>query len=137
MTVRNAHLEYAITWFSLSLIGLVVYILWHRRFRPADRNRAGGAAADRGTLMRFTGTYQRPLGGESAVLIREGDLHVLPLPTDDPLDALTRLRHIEDGVFRRVRDNGDLGEQFRFEALPDGRMLMWRNDNYSVRAAGM
>ena len=95
------------------------------------------AAADREALMRFTGTYQRPLGGESAVLIREGDLHVLPLPTDDPLDALTRLRHIEDGTFRRVRDNGDLGEEFRFEELPDGRMLMWRNDNYSIRAAGI
>ncbi|MXW35479.1 MAG: beta-lactamase family protein, partial [Chloroflexi bacterium] len=107
---------------------------------PADGTAdgsSGGAAADRETLMRFTGAYQRPLGGESAVLIREGDLHVLPLPTDDPLDALTRLRHIEDGTFRRVRDNGDLGEEFRFEALPDGRMLMWRNDNYSVRAAGM
>ncbi len=42
VSVRNAHLEYAITWFSLCLIGIAVYILWHRRFRPADR-----AAADR------------------------------------------------------------------------------------------
>lgn len=46
VTVRNAHLEYAITWFSLSLIGIAVYILWHRRFRPADKNGAGRAAAD-------------------------------------------------------------------------------------------
>ena len=94
----------------------------------------GGATAVRETLMRFTGTYQRPLGGESAVLMREGDLHVLSLPTDDPLDSLTRLRHIEDGTFRRVRDNGDPGEEFIFEEMPDGRMLMWRNDNYSIRA---
>ena len=95
----------------------------------------GGATAARQTLMRFTGTYQRPLGGESAVLVREGDLHVLSLPTDNPLRALTRLRHVEDGTFRRVRDNGDLGEEFIFEETPDGRMLMWRNDNYSIRAA--
>ncbi len=93
-----------------------------------------GAAAARETLARFTGTYQRPLGGESAVLVWKGDLHVLPLPTDDPLDSLTRLRRIEDGTFRRVRDNGDLGEAFTFEEMPDGRMLMWRNDNYSIRA---
>ena len=66
----------------------------------------GEATTARETLMGFTGTYQRPLGGESAVLLREGDLHVLSLPTDDPLDSLTRLRHIEDGTFRRVRDNG-------------------------------
>ena len=94
-----------------------------------------GATADREAILRFTGTYQRPLGGESAVLLWEGDLQVLSLPTDDPLEALTRLRHIEDGTFRRVRDNGDLGEEFVFEELPDGRMLMWRNDNYSIRAA--
>ena len=94
-----------------------------------------GATAEREALLRFTGTYQRPLGGESAVLLWEGDLQVLSLPTDDPLEALTRLRHVEDGTFRRVRDNGDLGEEFRFEELPDGRMLMWRNDNYSIRAA--
>ena len=105
----------------------------------ADENTAGaegGAAADRETLQPFTGTYQRPLGGESAVLVWKGDLHVLSLPTDDPLESLTRLRHIEDGTFRRVRDNGDLGEEFTFEEMPDGRMLMWRNNNYSVRAAG-
>ena len=97
----------------------------------------GGATAARETLMRFTGIYQRPFGGESAVLMREGDLHVLSLPTDDPLDSLTRLRHIEDGTFRRVRDNDDLGEEFTFEQMPDGRMLMWRNDNYSIRAGGI
>lgn len=32
-------------------------------------------------------------------------MHVLPLPTDDQSDALTRLRHIEDGAFRRVPDS--------------------------------
>ena len=37
VTARNAHLQYAITWFSMSLIGLVIYILWHRRYRPAGK----------------------------------------------------------------------------------------------------
>ena len=95
-----------------------------------------GATAEQETLRRFTGTYERSFGGEIAVLVRDGDLHVLPLPTNDPLEALTRLRHIEDGTFRRVRDNGDLGEEFFFEELPDGTMRMWRNENYSVRPAG-
>ena len=106
------------------------------RADEAPAGSEGGAAAAREALLRFTETYQRPLGGESALLIREGDLHVLSLPTDDPLDSLTRLRHIEDGTFRRARDNGDLGEEFIFEEMPDGRLLMWRNDNYSIRAAG-
>ena len=98
------------------------------------------AAAERGAaeqeaFRRFTGTYERSFGGEIAVLVRDGDLHVLPLPTNDPLEALTRLRHIEDSTFRRVRDNGALGEEFVFEELPDGTMRMWRNENYSVRPA--
>ncbi|MXY22921.1 MAG: beta-lactamase family protein [Acidobacteria bacterium] len=97
----------------------------------------GRETAAREALTPFTGTYQRPLGGEAAVLIREGELQVLPLPTDDPLEALTRLRHIEDGTFRRVRDDGELGEEFVFEEMPDGRMLMWRNDNYSIREPGI
>ncbi len=115
--------------------------------RQAARKREGEApapgataAAERGvaeqeTFRRFTGTYERSFGGEIAVLVRDGDLHVLPLPTNDPLEALTRLRHIEDSTFRRVRDNGALGEEFVFEELPDGTMRMWRNENYSVRPA--
>ena len=96
----------------------------------------GGATAEQETLRRFTGTYERSFGGEIAVLLRDGELHVLPLPTDDPLEALTRLRHIEDGTFRRVRDNGALGEELVFEELPDGSMRMWRNENYSLRPPG-
>ena len=115
--------------------------------RQAARKREGEApapevpaAAERGAaeqeaFRRFTGTYERSFGGEIAVLVRDGDLHVLPLPTNDPLEALTRLRHIEDGTFRRVRNNGALGEEFVFEELPDGTMRMWRNENYSVRPA--
>ena len=110
---------------------------------PALRRAAKGSEGNPPTgevaaeLQRFTGTYQRPLGGESAVLMWDGDLHVLSLPTDNPLNSLTRLRHIEDGTFRRVRDNDDLGEAFIFEEMPDGSMRMWRNDNYSVRPPGM
>ena len=113
--------------------------------RQAARKRDGEAPAPQApaaaervtagpeTLRRFTGTYEWSFGGEFAVLVRDGDLHVLPLPTNDPLEALTRLRHIEDSTFRRVRDNGDLGEEFVFEELADGTMRMWRNETYSVR----
>ena len=106
---------------------------------PAGGVPAGGesgATTELETLRRFTGTYERSFGGEFAVLVRDGELHVLSLPTNDPLEALTRLRHVEDATFRRVRDNGALGEEFVFEALPDGSMRMWRNENYSVRPAG-
>ena len=97
---------------------------------------AGGTTPEQEALRRFTGTYERSFGGEFAVLLRDGELHVLSLPTSDPLEALTRLRHIEGATFRRVRDHGALGEEFVFEARPDGSMRMWRNENYSVRPAG-
>ena len=102
----------------------------------AEGGAEASATAEPEALRRFTGTYARSFGGEFAVLLRDGDLQVLSLPTDDPLEALTRLRHIEDATFRRVRDNGDLGEAFVFEERPDGSMRMWRNENYSVRPAG-
>ena len=86
-------------------------------------------------LARLTGTYDRPLGGESLVLEWQGQLAVVGFPTADPLTSLIKLRHVEGDTFRRVRDNGDLGEAFTFEELPDGSMRMWRNDNYSVRPA--
>lgn len=39
LTVRNEHLQYAITWFALSIIGIVIYVLYHRR-----REKRQGAA---------------------------------------------------------------------------------------------
>jgi len=86
-------------------------------------------------LSRFAGTFQRPLGGESLVMEWQGQLVVVGFPTTNPLTAMTKLRHVEGNTFRRIRDNGDLGEAFIFEELPDGSMRMWRNDNYSVREA--
>ncbi len=45
VTVRNSHLEYAITWFSISLTGLIIYVLWHRRYRPAPNRQPAGPGA--------------------------------------------------------------------------------------------
>ena len=39
----------------------------------------------------------------------------LSVPTRDPLDALTKLQYVEEDTFQRVRDDGALGEAFRFE----------------------
>jgi surfeit locus 1 family protein len=37
MTIRNEHLQYAITWFALGFIGIVIYLLYHRRRdKPQD-----------------------------------------------------------------------------------------------------
>ena len=101
--------------------------------RYASEN-PGASMAEATKLTSFTGTFERPLGGESLVLVWQGELAVVGFPTDDPLSSMTKLRHIEGNTFRRIRSNGDLGEAFVFEELADGRMRMWRNDNFSERA---
>lgn len=82
-------------------------------------------------LERFTGTYDASFGGEVAVLVREGSLAMLPLPTDDPLEALTELEHVEGETFRRVRDDGEPGEEIVFETDAEGQVVrMVRFSNY-------
>lgn len=78
-------------------------------------------------LERFAGLY-RSVWGEFAVVPWDGGLAVLDLPTSEILGDLVRLKKVERGTFRRVREDGDdLGEEVRFEAGPDGRVtgLVW------------
>lgn len=98
-----------------------------------DSTAAAESPAEVASIARFTGLYQRPLGGESVVLVWQGKLAVVGLPTDDPLASLTELQQVDGNVFRRIRDNNDLGEAFVFEEDADGRMRMWVNYQYSIR----
>jgi CubicO group peptidase (beta-lactamase class C family) len=73
-------------------------------------------------LDRYLGTYDYfPWGGEAAVVRWKGGLALLYLPTDDPVQALTRLEHVEGHTFRRVRDDDQPGETVRFEVDAQGR----------------
>ncbi len=81
---------------------------------PADT-----ASAD---LALYTGTYASSFGGEIAVIVWKSELAMVYLPTDDPLGGMTELRHVDDHTFRRVRDNGDLGETVTFQ-VEDGRAV--------------
>ena len=85
-------------------------------------------------LDKYTGLY-RSAWGEEAVLTWEGDLAVVSTPTRDPLESLTKLKHIEGSVFRRVRDNDEgLGEEFVFELDAQGRVLrLKQHGNYSEK----
>jgi CubicO group peptidase (beta-lactamase class C family) len=92
-----------------------------------------GASKPDPSLERYLGLYERPLGGESVALLWKGELAVVGLPTDDPLESMTRLQHVEGSVFRRVRSDGEPGEEIVFETDADGRMRMWRHSNYQVK----
>ncbi len=52
----------------------------------------------------------------------------------NPLQALTKLKHVEGNTFRRIRDDKSLAEEITFELGPDGEVLrMKQHSNYSNR----
>jgi CubicO group peptidase (beta-lactamase class C family) len=110
----------------------------YRLLAPALKEAAGDRAGRTGTatgtatgttssagpdLARYLGTYDlAPWGGEMAVVRWKDGLALLPLPSDDPVRALTRLKHVAGDTFRRVRDDDELGETIAFETDRAGRV---------------
>ena len=76
----------------------------------------------------YVGTYTaQPWSGESAIVAWEDGLAELSLPSNDPVNGLTKLRKTGEHTFRRVRKDGELGETVTFEMGPDGKAtaLTW------------
>ena len=68
------------------------------------------------------------------VLRWEGSLAMFWLPTNDPMEDLVKLKHIENATFSRVRDDGELCEEILFETEPDGSATgLLRHSNMSPR----
>ena len=96
-----------------------------------------GGAPDRSAgLAEFEGLYESGWG-ETAVLRWNGSLAALRLPVGDPLDALVELEREEGGngdMFRRVRDDGELGEAYVFDRGADGRIARLSvHGNFSLK----
>lgn len=86
------------------------------------------------SLRKYVGRYDRALGGETHILIMDGKLAMLYAPTENPSEAVTKLKHIEGNMFRRIRDDGELGEPIVFELDADGKVMrLKRHSNYSIR----
>ena len=77
-------------------------------------------------LEKYTGYYQI-FWIETAVLVWNGSLAAISLPTDNPMESLVKLKHVGADVFRRIRDDGELGEEYIFELDEKGRVyrLKW------------
>jgi CubicO group peptidase (beta-lactamase class C family) len=91
---------------------------------------AGEPDGARPDLERFTGTYSsQPWGGEAVVVPWKEGLAVVYLPGDDPLGGMDELRFVDpeeagnDRTFRRLRDDGELGETVVFEVDETGRAV--------------
>jgi len=78
------------------------------------------------SLSAYVGSYASAFSAaETAVVLWEDGLAMLPLPTTDPVAALAKLRKVGDHTFRRVRKDEALAETITFEMGPDGRALRY------------
>jgi CubicO group peptidase (beta-lactamase class C family) len=87
------------------------------------------------SLVPFCGLYGgQPWGSELAVSTWGDKLATMFLPADNPKHALILWNRTQDNTFRRIRDNGELGEELYFERDNDGRIQkLWWNSNYRYR----
>ncbi len=96
-----------------------------------------GAKAHVAGFARYAGRYDSWLAGEAHVFPWDDGLALVTLPTEKPVEALVKLKPVGEHRFRRVRDDGELGEEVRFEVGPDGTATrLWRHSNVMARAGG-
>ena len=95
----------------------------------------GGAPSRPASMAGYKGLYESDWG-ETFVLRWDGALAAVSLPTGDPMEAMRKLRRVDADVFRRVRDDGELGEAYVFHRGGDGsveRMSVHGNFSRKVR----
>lgn len=83
-------------------------------------------------LEDYMGFYSvQPWWSEVYISSWAGKLVELSLPTEDPGSAMTFFKHVEGDTFRRVRDNGELGETFTFLRDASGKVIRYeQHGNY-------
>jgi CubicO group peptidase (beta-lactamase class C family) len=93
------------------------------------------AAVTAPSLAAYTGSYDAfSWDGETLVVAWGDGLATVDVPNMEPMKALERLRKTGEHTFRRVRSDGTLGEEVRFEVGPDGKATrLWWNSNPSPR----
>jgi len=92
-----------------------------------------------GDPTEYLGTYSaQPWGSESAVVRWRGGLAILSLPTEDPVDALTKLGHAGDDTFYVIRSDGERGHDVIFHRGADGRIESYsQHGNFSPRVGDL
>ena len=109
----------------------------YKIFSPAlkDANSEDEIKSLKPEFVKYLGHYsEAPWGGETAVISWEGELAMVGLPTTSPVKGITKLKYIEDGTFRRIRDDDKLGEEIIFETDNYGKVIrMWQHQNFAPK----
>ena len=95
----------------------------------------GSDAKTTADLSPYVGSYDEfPWGGETIIVPWGDELAAVSVPSMEPMKDMDRLRKVGENTFRRVRDDGSLGETIRFEIGPDGRATkLWQHSNPTPR----
>jgi CubicO group peptidase (beta-lactamase class C family) len=87
-----------------------------------SKDRAEAPKPVEASLRAYVGSYVNSFTGDETAVVEWGDgLAMLPLPTEEPMTALSRLRKTGEHTFRRVRKDGALAEAIVFEVGADGK----------------
>ncbi len=83
-------------------------------------------------LEDYAGYYDaQPWWGETVIVPWQGNLAMVSLPADNPVQGFTLFRHIGGDIFRRIRDDETLGEELVFERDKSGKVIRFiRHSNY-------
>ncbi|MBN2206442.1 MAG: serine hydrolase, partial [Candidatus Aminicenantes bacterium] len=97
------------------------------------REAPGAAKPPDPALAKFAGLY-RAAWGETAVVVWDDGLAMLDVPCANPLETLDKLKPVEGLRFRRVRADGEPGEEVVFEADRDGVIVRFKqHGNFSEK----
>jgi CubicO group peptidase (beta-lactamase class C family) len=85
-------------------------------------------------LEQYSGSYGfKPWGGELIISPWGDKLAMVYMPNDNPKNMIL-LKYIKEDTFRRIRDDGELGEEITFERDKAGKIVkMWRSSNYRLK----
>ena len=86
-------------------------------------------------LSDYVGNFsEQPWYAETYMGTWYGKLVCLDLPADDPVDNMTFLEYVGKDTFRRIRDNGELGEIITFQRDEKGNVVSYKwFENYSKK----
>lgn len=73
----------------------------------------GGGTRRPAALAEYEGLYESTWG-ETVILRWDDGIVAVGVPTDNPMGAMRKLRRVDGDTFRRVRDDGELGEAYIF-----------------------
>lgn len=96
---------------------------------------SASTTADEPDLSDYIGNYsEQPWYAETYMGSWYGKLVCLDLPAEDPVDNMTFLEYIDKDTFRRIRDNGELGEVITFQRDEKGKVVSYKwFENYSKK----